>query len=94
MEIESGAEPTDFADTLRGTLTTYRGHPAASGDMMQWAKESHDFAATVVYQGLTSGDDLEQRYISDASKVIQDQMLKAGVRLAKVLDENFTAVAG
>jgi hypothetical protein len=38
VEIESGAEPTDFADTLRGTLTTYRGHPAATGDLMQWAK--------------------------------------------------------
>jgi nuclease S1 len=89
VEIESGAEPADFADTLRGTLTTYRGHPAASGDPMQWAKDSHDLAATVTYLGLTDGDNLEQPYISKASKTIQEQLLKAGVRLAKILDENF-----
>jgi hypothetical protein len=83
VEIESGA------DTLRGTLTTYRGHPAASGDLMQWAKDLHDLAATVAYLGLTGGDNLEQPYISKASKTIQEQLLKAGVRLAKILDENF-----
>jgi len=40
-------------------------------------------------QGLTDGDDLEQPYISRASKTVKDQLLAAGVRLAKVLDENF-----
>jgi hypothetical protein len=56
---------------------------------MQWAKDSHDLAATVAYLGLTDGDNLEQPYISKASKTIQEQLLKAGVRLAKILDENF-----
>jgi nuclease S1 len=89
VEIESGAEPAEFADALRGNLTTYRGHPAATGDVMQWAKESQNLAVTVAYQGLNGGDDLEQAYITKASKVIKDQLLNAGVRLAKVLDENF-----
>jgi nuclease S1 len=40
VELEAGAEPADFADALRGALTTWRGHPGAAGDIMQWAKES------------------------------------------------------
>jgi nuclease S1 len=89
VEIESGATPSDFADALRGSLTTYRGHSAATGDVMQWAKESHDLAGTTAYDGLSNGDDLEDDYISKASPVVQNQLLRAGVRLAKVLDENF-----
>jgi hypothetical protein len=89
VELESGADPSDFGDALRGALTTYRGHPAAAGDIMAWAKESHDLAVTMAYQGLTDGDDLEQAYISRASKTVKDQLIAAGVRLAKVLDENF-----
>jgi nuclease S1 len=89
VEMEAGAEPADFADSLRGGLTTYRGDPAATGDVMDWAKEAHELAVTAAYKGLQNGDDLEQPYISRSSKIIQKQLLRAGVRLAKVLDENF-----
>jgi S1/P1 Nuclease len=89
VEIENGSTPPEFADALRGALTTYRGHPAATGDIMQWAKESHELATSAAYGSLSGGDDLEQAYISKASPVVQDQLLRAGVRLAKVLDENF-----
>jgi nuclease S1 len=89
VELEAGAEPADFADTLRGALTTWRGQPGTAGDIMQWAKDSHDLAAPVVYQGLSDGADLEQAYISQASRTVQDQLLLAGVRLARILDENF-----
>jgi nuclease S1 len=89
VEIESGATPEDFADALRGTLTTYKGHVAATGSIMDWAKESHDLASSRVYDGLSKGEDLEDSYISKASPVVQRQLLNAGVRLAKVLDENF-----
>jgi S1/P1 Nuclease len=89
VEIESGAEPADFADALRGGLTTYRGDPAAAGDIMDWAKEAHDLSVTAAYDGLQDGADLEEPYVSAASNVIEKQLLRAGVRLAKVLDENF-----
>jgi hypothetical protein len=89
VELESGATPLEYADALRGSLTTYKGHSAATGDFMQWAKESHDLAVSTAYDGLKSGDDLEDSYISRASPVVQKQLLRAGVRLAKILDENF-----
>ena len=89
VEIESGAAPVDFADALRGTLTTYRGHPAATGDIMDWASESHDLASSAAYDGLSHRADLEQPYISRTSPIVQRQLLRPGVRLAKVLDENF-----
>jgi hypothetical protein len=56
---------------------------------MQRAKESHDLAATAAYDGLSNGDDSEDAYLSKASLVVQNQLLRAGRRLAKVLDENF-----
>jgi hypothetical protein len=31
----------------------YRGHSAATGDVMQWAKESRDLAETAAYDGLS-----------------------------------------
>jgi S1/P1 Nuclease len=49
----------------------------------------HDLAAPVVYQNLSDSADLEQAYISQASRSVQDQLLLAGVRLARILDENF-----
>jgi hypothetical protein len=93
VEVESGAQPADFADALRGGLTTYRGDPAAAGGIMDWAKEAHQLAVTAAYDGLQDHDDLEQPYISASSAVIEKQLLRAGVRLAKVLDENFQPAA-
>jgi hypothetical protein len=38
---------------------------------------------------LSSGDDIAGVYIGHALPVVQQQLLKAGIRLAKIIDENF-----
>ena len=87
--LESGRTFDKLADDLRGNLTTYKGHPAASGTMMDWMKETHQAGIDTAYDGLSNGDDIAGVYIEHALPVVQQQLLKAGVRLAKIIDENF-----
>jgi len=79
---------TAIADELRGALTSYNGHAAANGDHRSWAIEAHGLAMTAVYKGIKKNDDLKDAYIDANLPVVRDQLLKAGIRLAKVLDEN------
>jgi hypothetical protein len=56
--LENGRTFDKLADDLRGNLTTYKGHPAASGTIMDWMKETHDAGIDTAYDGLSDGDDL------------------------------------
>ena len=67
--LENGRTFDKLANDLRGNLTTYKGHSAASG--------------------LSKGDDLAGVYTQHALPVVQQQLLNAGIRLAKIIDENF-----
>jgi len=88
FELQGDDTWQQLAEKIRGTLTTHKGHPAASGDVQDWANESHDLAHRFAYNGLKQGADLQDAYINKALPVVRDQLLKAGVRLAKVIDEN------
>jgi hypothetical protein len=46
-------------------------------------------ATDSAYDGLSNGDDLAGVYIQHALPVVQQQLLNAGIRLAKIIDENF-----
>lgn len=89
VELENGDEPQKFADRLRGNRATWQGDAAADGDLMQWAKETHTLAHSVAYSNLQNGADLGDTYVDAATPVVRDQLLKAGLRLARILDENF-----
>jgi S1/P1 Nuclease len=56
---------------------------------MDSMKETHQAAIGTAYDGLSKGDDLAGVYIEHALPAVQDQLLKAGIRLAKIIDENF-----
>ncbi len=70
------------------------------GSVSDWVEESNDIAMTLVYRALpaefscfrrTHRDALaiDQAYYSQAAPVIEVQLRKAGVRLARVLNEAF-----
>jgi hypothetical protein len=61
--LESGRTFDKLADDLRGNLSTYKGHPATSGSMMDWMKETHQAGIDSAYDGLSNGDDLAGVYI-------------------------------
>jgi hypothetical protein len=87
FELQGDDTWQQLAETIRGGLTTYKGHPAASGEVVDWASESHALAHTFAYNGLKQGADLKDAYIKKALPVVRDQLLRAGSRLAKTIDE-------
>jgi hypothetical protein len=68
------------------------------GSVTDWAMEGHAIAVAQAYNGIRSGATLSQEYQSAALPVMDLAIIKAGVRLAYVLNEalaNYTpSVAG
>ena len=73
------------------------------GSIADWIRESHDIAASVVYPMLPGGFACSRRYdgviaigdayASRAEPVVEEQIRKAGVRLARVLNETLGPAA-
>ena len=86
-DLVDGREWWRVADEIRGGLTTYKGQASAAGDSTDWARQTNDLARDYVYQGIERRDDLDAAYIVRAMAVVREQLLRAGIRLARVLDE-------
>jgi hypothetical protein len=52
----------------------------------QWATGSHNHARDFVYHNLPSSLDITPEYAEAARPVIQERLLRAGIRLANVLE--------
>ncbi|MBS1806710.1 MAG: S1/P1 nuclease [Acidobacteria bacterium] len=59
------------------------------GTFQSWALEAHSLAAVHAYQNIPSNKRLGQRYYQDNRPIVEGQLLKAGLRLAQVLNEIF-----
>ncbi len=59
----------------------------SQGDPISWANESHDIATSVVYGELQHADALPDSYEGQALPIVNDQLERAGVRLAMVLNK-------
>jgi hypothetical protein len=58
-----------------------------SGSALDWANESYRIAAGVIYKGLPRADGvLPVSYAADMLQIVNEQLKRAGVRLAKVLN--------
>ena len=58
----------------------------AASTPVQWAMESHDIAKRMVYGMLPPSHALDSAYVATAQGVIVERLLRAGVRLAAVLN--------
>jgi len=98
IELAGPRGPRDLARDLVGkNLKTYKGRPevATPGDQpwLAWGDASHALANSVAFKGLKAHDDLRDDYIKAPGKgldVTRKQLLAAGIRLAFLLDQNFT----
>lgn len=82
-----------YAKKLSRRITTAYKKEAklwVEGDVEQWANESHELAKEYAY-GLPSGKTprLEQDYVDDGQRIVDLQLEKGGVRLAKILNDIF-----
>jgi hypothetical protein len=59
----------------------------SQGDTISWANESHDVAMSAVYGQLQHTGILPDSYEAQALQIVNDQVKRAGVRLAKVLND-------
>lgn len=56
------------------------------GTVVDWVMESHDIARDVVYRNLPNSLEITPAYVDAARPVIHDRLLRAGVRLAVMLE--------
>lgn len=88
MLSASGLDEEQYVALLQSRLAT-RGDLArvASGSIVDWANESHDVARDVVYPFVPQSLAVDMTYYGQVRPVLEDQLLKAGVRLATVLEK-------
>ncbi len=95
QEAMAGLSRDDFADRLDGQITPQQRKQWASGDLKSWIRDAHKLAREKAYAGIpTSGGHhavfaLPQKYLDDNTEVVKEQLQRAGVRLAAVLNDAF-----
>jgi hypothetical protein len=87
-----GSNPTMVAQQLVSSTTSGQVKTWSKGDAASWAKQSFDAAKLYGYAGLGSLDssgkyNLSTTYVTTATKTVARQLARAGVRLAKILND-------
>jgi|SRR5947209_1507576 len=81
-----------YALALNAKIRTAQAKEWSKGTSEQWANEGHDLAVKIVYAGVPVDGPppkLDQVYVDRAADVVDQQLEKAGVRLAMVLNQCF-----
>jgi hypothetical protein len=82
-----GETDTDLAHDILGAIAGRRDlDKLVASTPVQWANESHDIARDFVYRRLPTSLDITPEYAAAARPIIQERLLRAGVRLAAVLN--------
>ena len=86
----------DFAADIDKKIPASKLKSLASGTPTDWANASHDLAVRYAYNGVQVGTvpHLNQRYVDRAEPVIQEQLARAGIRLAMVLNKHLRRPEG
>jgi hypothetical protein len=84
-----GSDDAAIADRLAQQITDEQRKRWQEGNLRDWTWESHLLAARLAYGALPAGTpkNLNEDYVSQAAAVIEEQLQKAGVRLAMILDQ-------
>lgn len=79
---------TDYAQAVDNATKPIDGRAMAEGTPEEWATESHELAVSVAYKGVPADAEthLTQAYVDAAKPVVEKQLERGGVRLAKVLN--------
>jgi hypothetical protein len=89
-EIIDAARLTDneFADALDSDLTAAQIQTRQQGTVLQWVLESHRLAREHAY-AIPDNKELDQEYYDANSGIVDEQLLRGGLRLAKFLNSIF-----
>lgn len=77
-----------YADRLNQGITAQQKRDWGRDYLTTWVWDSHRLAAETVYAGLPAGDpkELDDAYVGKARTLIEEQLAKAGIRLAEILN--------
>jgi len=81
-----------YAKTLNAKISAAQATEWTKGVTEQWASEGHDLAVSVVYAGVPVDGPppkLDQAYVNRGADAVDQQLQKAGVRLAMILNNCF-----
>jgi nuclease S1 len=83
-----GDDDAAIAERLEQSITTEQRRQWCEGNLRDWTWETHLLAARMAYGALPPGSPktLGDDYVNQATEVVETQLMKAGVRLAKILD--------
>jgi len=97
LHLSMGNTPVDvYASGLNARISASQAADWARGTPEDWANESHKIAVDAVYKGVPPDGPppkLTQDYVDANEKVIDQQLERAGVRLAMVLNANLGGAA-
>ena len=84
-----GSDDAAIAERLAQNTTSEQRQRWRQGNLRDWTWESHLLAARLAYGALPSGSPktLGDDYLIQATEVVETQLMKAGERLAKILDQ-------
>jgi hypothetical protein len=88
-EIVQRRPTAQVADALSKTITANQRKEWAAGTPVAWANESHRVAVEKVYAVVAEGGDppqLGREYVTRSTAVVVEQIKRAGVRLAALLN--------
>ena len=88
MQQAGGTDAAGFAQRLDEAITPADIAALAAGSPVDWANETHAAAVSVAYGALpeNADDDLAGAYAETARSVVDSELLKAGLRLAALLN--------
>jgi len=85
---EAGLDDAEFASALDSDLTDQQIAAIQQGNLTQWALESHKAAHDFAYV-IPNNHALDQAYYDRNAPIVDQQLLRGGLRLAKVLNTIF-----
>lgn len=87
----------EYADKLNSKISNRRAKQWAKGTPEEWAWESHELALHQAYAVVPPKEGppvaLDAAYVKASKKVVQLQLMKAGIRLAEVLNRSLPALS-
>jgi hypothetical protein len=87
-----GEDVLQYADQLNSRITPQQMKDWAGGSVADWAWESHQQAIVHAYAGVPAESapvHLDLQYVAGNREVVETQLMKAGIRLAVLLNKGF-----
>ena len=89
------ARVLQYAAALNRKISKEQAKQWKQGTVEDWANESHMIAVNVAYRGIPADGrppQLDQAYVDRAGDAIDQQLQRAGVRLAMLLNQSFAKI--